>query len=404
MVPWADIWRAPGSTHRRSLALAACALACACSQRREAQPALVPGGNTTFVVQSLSLPGLLRVEWDLKFWFLDTAPPVQYGSYTATSVQQGGRVTAILACLTGPAGTGQNQVQATALLYFAGQAQPVQGSGTALFTCVRSMDSPVSLVIAIRSPADLGFVDVSASASGMSCSSKIDYKGDDWLAVCGSASCGDAQAAFVFANACQGLDGAAPAYWACGAPADWTLLNILAESQFPVPPGDGAWSFGVSALPHAVILPADSTLTDANGNLLVYKQVPTPLATLVRTAGQNHGAIDAGRFADFAAELGLPAATVGGPTPHQLVLFRNLAAGASASAGMRFGTCDVAAAGTSSWPGLYVIDLRLGDAGKLSVILSAQPSGLAAKSATCTAERAADGTPQVTCTPAGPLS
>jgi hypothetical protein len=385
-------------------ALAACALACAGCRARP-PPAPDPAqGRIAFVVQSLSVPGLVRVDWDLKFWFLDPAPPVRYGEFAASSVQQGGRMTAILGCLTSPSGTGVNQVQATAQLWFAGQAQPVQGNGTALFTCVRSMDAPVSLVISIRNPADVGFVDATAAAYGISCASKIDYKGDDWLAVCGSSSCGDPQAAFVFANACRGSDGAAPSYWACGSPADWTIVNVLAESQFPVPPGDGSWSFGVSAAQQIALLPADLSLTDAAGNLLVYKQVPTPLATLVRAGGVNRSAIDAARVADFAADLVLPALAIGGATPHQLLELRNLAGGATASAWTRFGACDPPAVGNASWAGLFVIDVRLRDPGSVKLILSTAANGLATRSATCSAQRAADGTPQVSCTAAGPLT
>jgi hypothetical protein len=360
--------------------------------------------QTTFVVQSLAIPGLVRVDWNLKFYFLESTPPAMYSEYPVSSGMEGGRFTAVLPCLTNASGTGQNQVQAVAQLWFTGQTAPVVGTGTAIFTCVRSADTPVSLVISIRLPADAGFNDVIGKVNGISCASKIDYKSDAWLAVCGASSCGDAQAMFLFANACQSLDGTSPDFLACGSSTDWTLQGVLAASQFPVPSIDGAWTFGVTALPSQVLTPPDLTLTDATGKLRVYKQVPTPSARLLRASGTNQGTIDADRFADFAADLVLPATAPGAGTPHQLLELRNGLNGSAASVWTSFGPCDAPTAGVQGWSGLYVIDARLHDAASVDLILSAQPGGLASKKARCTAIRGADGTPQISCTAAGSLT
>jgi hypothetical protein len=209
---------------------------------------------------------------------------------------------------------------------------------------------------------------------------------------------------FLFANACQALDGTAPDLLACGSSTDWTLQGILAASQFPVPPTDGVWTFGVTALPSQTLTPPDLTLTDSAGKLRVYKQVPTPSARLLRANGANQGTIDANRFADFAADLVLPAATPGAGTPHQLLEVRNGTGGSAASVWTAFGPCDLATLGVQGWSGLYVIDARLHDSGSVDLILSAQPGGLASKKARCTAQRAGDGTPQISCAAAGSLT
>lgn len=309
----------------------------------------------------------------------------------------------MLPCLTTASGTGQNQIQATATLHFAGQAQPVQATGAALFTCTASQDVTVNLVITIQQMVNAGFGDANGFAVGVSCTSSLAWKGDGWLAVCSDASCGDAQAAFLFQNSCQDLDGGAPEYWACGSPTDWTLLGNVASSQFPIPLVDGTWSFGLAVVPTLTLPTPDPTLTDASGNLLVFSNAPTPLATLVRDGGVNDATLDDTRTAAFAADLVLPALALGGATPHQLFELRNGNTGASAFVVSPFGICDGPVQGTQSWPGLHAIDLRLQSPASATVILSAQAGGLATQSALCTAIRATDGTPQVSCAAAGPL-
>jgi len=399
-------WRMPTPSRLAALLflLGAATISSACKKSPvEAAPQKT---QTAFALQATSLPNLVSVDWDFKFWFLDATPPEMYNDYPVTSAQTGGHVDAVLPCLTGPSGTGQNQVIATAQLWFAGQTTPAQGTGSALFTCRQSLDTPINIVVNVTIPSNVGFVDPTGVVTGVGCSSKIDWKDDSWLAVCSDSSCGDSQAVFVFANACQQLDGTPPSYWACGPGADWTLSGILASCQFAIPPGAGNWNFGISALPQVQLSPADPTLTDSSGNLLVFSNVPTPLASLQRSAsGPNTGTVDTTRVADFAADLTLAANAVGGPSPHQLLEVRNTTSGAVASAWLAFGPCDPPVQGTQSWPGLYAVDVRLSGAGAATVVLAPAAQGAAASGvATCTAQWASDQvTPQVSCSAVGAL-
>ncbi len=385
-----------------AIALLACSFALAsCHRAAPASPNLV---NRHVDLQSISMPNLLSVDWDFTFWYLGATPAKQYNEYKVSSTAQGGHVSPTLPCITDDSGTGTNQVKAVAQLWFSGQTKPVQGTGTALFTCSRSLDVPINIVISVQLPLNSGFGDLGALVTGVSCNSRVDWKGDEWLAVCGNSSCGDSEAAFLFENQCQMVGGGAPSFWACGAPSDWTMISFVANAQFAVPPGDGSWTFGISALPQLSLPAADPSLTDSTGTLMVYSNVQTPTATLSRVQGVNQSAIATQRTADFAAILTLPAQSIGGDLPQQLLAVRNSPAGASATSLTRFGACDVPVLGTQLWPGLSVIDVRLRDAASADVLLSTDAGGIASQRAVCTAVRANDGTPQINCSAAVPLS
>ena len=227
-----------------------------------------------------------------------------------------------------------------------------------------------------------------------------------------SGSIDDGDAVFLFENECSQESGGAPAFWTCGAVGDWTILDIptptpptaSATDAFAVPPGDGNWTLGISALPQVKLSGADPTLTDAQGNLLVFSNVATPIATLSRSQGTNSTTLNATRTAAFAAILTLSADTPGGPTPQQLLEIRIASGLTTATVWEPFGLCDSTVQGTQSWSGLYPIDVRLTDPGSAKVIFAVSPGGLAVQSALCTAIRANDGTPEINCSAAGPLS
>ncbi len=392
--------RRPAVRPARRLALTLCAAAALVACKRAPAPAAARAQGS-FSGQLVGIPNLVSVDWDLKFWLLGSTPQL-YDEYQTSSTLPGGQFAAVLPCLA-PSGRATNQLQATAQLWLEGQSAPVAAQGTALFTCVTGLDAAVNLVLTVSVPGSDGFTDPTGIVAGVSCVSKVDWKSDTWLAVCGSSSCGDAEAVFLFANSCQDLTGSAPGYWACGWPTDWNILSTLATSQFAVPARDGQWTFGIAATPQLQLGAADPTLTDPSGNLLVFQGVPAPRATLTRTGGANAGSISAARVDDFAVSLSLAAQGAGGPAPAQLLEIRNGASGASAAALLPFSPCDAPVQGAASWSNLYAIGARLQSPGTASLLFAAQPGGLAIASATCTAQWGAGAAPQISCTSAGDL-
>ncbi len=357
-------------------------------------------------IQTLQMPGLQSVQWDFQFWFLDSSPAQNYLETQAT----GAEVDGTYLCLVGAGGTGHNQVQATVTLTFIGQSTPIVGKGAALFTCKTGVDTPIDIVIPLQIPATDGYPDLDAQATVVSCTPpQLQWKGDDWLAVCGTSSCGDSNSALLFSQSCSGTSGFAPELWTCG-PSDWTqTIHATAQppystavSQFAVPPGDGTWTFSVAALAQLTLSQPDLSLTDANGRLLVHADTATPTATLVRQGGVATAGAVSTRYADWAIELSIPAGSSG--TTTQLAVFRLDASGTHASVWQSFGACDAPILGTSSFTGLFAVDARLVDSATVELFFASQPGGLVSQTAICAAIRQADGTPQISCSNAGPLS
>ena len=377
---------APGRHWARAgpLALAAlCLFAC--------QPAAAPfqgaPGRTRFAIQPPPLPGLLSADYTFRFYFLGQLPVQAYATYMQSS---NAIASAVLTCREG-----LNQVVLDATLHFSDGSTQL-GHAAALFSCVHEADTAVNLVVSILRTGAYGDADLGALALATSCDSRADLKGDDALAVCASSSCGDASAAFVFTNYCRALDGSAPTWLACGAPADWTLLGPLGRAQLPVPAQDGSWAFSVAALGVLQLPIIDPTLTDSTGKLRVWAGTATPRVALTR----SHGALTqqvTPQTAPFAALLDVSASA------HALLEIRHPTGGAQAYGWAAFAPCDRAALGIPSWPGLFAVDLRLVSPGAAKVYLGPQIAGIATKSATCTAVLAADGMPGVQCTAASAL-
>lgn len=354
----------------------ALALACAaCAKGPGPEP--TPSGRSRLLLQTPDAEGLTSVDYTLRFWFLGQTPPPEYLTRRVTSVTPGDEPLLILACRGD--GNGLNQVRADAVLHFAG-APDLAGSATAVFSCAPGADTPVNLVITVFTVGPGGYVDLGLGAAAVDCRSTVEQRGDGFLAVCGAASCGDPGAVFLFATSCRALDGSAPAFWACGAATDWTVLGPLASSAYVVG-ADGTFVFGIAALPQRKLAVPDPTLTDLAGNLLVWGAVATPEARLVREDGTTVSAtLKSTRAATFAARLQAP----GGPP---LLLELDAGDGGTAAiAWTRFGMCNVPVAGTPWYEGLWALDVRLADAATATVIFASAPAGIATQRATCAAD------------------
>ncbi len=170
-----------------------------------------------------------------------------------TSTKASGQILAVLPCLTTPSGTGNNQVKASAILHFSDGTQAT-GTGSAVFTCTQSVDTPINLVISIQMAVNAGFVDPNGQVTVVNCDSNYEWKDDSWLAVCSDSSCGDAESVLLLEDNCSQLGTGTPTFWTCGVPADWTILDLTpptppvasATCQFPVPASDGSWTFGAA--------------------------------------------------------------------------------------------------------------------------------------------------------------
>jgi hypothetical protein len=326
----------------------------------------------------------------MKFWLLAN-PPVMFFEYT------GSQLTTQLPCLS-PGGSALNQITANATLQFAGAPATYSAQASAVFTCLTGGDASVTIPLDIvQNSGAVGGTNVGVAIGGSQCSSTATLLGDSALGVCPASSCDANSAAFQFSNTCTGLDGASPTYWACGAPADWTLIGPLARAQLAVPYVDGAYTLGLLAFPLQTLTSPDPTLTDANGTRLVFGTVATPFATLTVQGGvAQPPQLDATRTAAHVALLAVPPSAT--TQPQAVLEIDDAPDGSSAVVWNQFGPCDVPAAGVPSWPGFHAIDVRLSGLSTAAVLLSPDVNGVASAQALCAAGVSASGAAIVTCT------
>ena len=377
----------------------------ACSARGPGDASLLPGetGRLTLALESGSLPGLTSVDYSLRLYYLDVQPPLAYGDATQRSVLAAGDALTVLTCRTGADGTGLNQLQVEARIQLADRSEPVRATASAVFRCLRNADTRVNIILSVGTPADVGWTDVDLHTIGTQCTSHAEFRGDEVLAVCGSSSCNQSDAVLLWVNGCRTLRGVAPELWACGSPADWTLLGTLAEAQFPVPLRDGTFAWQVVALDRLRLAAPDPSLSDASGNLRVFRGVASPAARFVRAGGRNQPVeVQAARTLDFAAELETPDVAGTVPLPHPLLTLRVGTAGTDVSWRVRFGACDTTPQGTSTYPGRFAVDVRLRSPAEALLFLSPTAGGLVTHVASCRAERTA-GAVRVVCGEPSPV-
>jgi hypothetical protein len=232
------------------------------------------------------------------------------------------------------------------------------------------------------------------------CDSSVAFRGDDSLAVCAESSCGSFQAAFTFTNICRGSGADLLDYWLCG-PMMWTTYAGLAKGLFPVSLRAGVWQFGVLALDRRQLATPEPAYTDPSGNLLVFRQMANPIATLERTGGLNQTSLTADRRAQFVARLRVQ--QVGStPEPELVLIVRDGLSGANTQFQTRFGPCDVPTAGVSTYS-LHATDVRLVSASRAELRLGASANAPATHRAFCDATLALSGVAVLTCSAAEPL-
>lgn len=322
---------------------------------------------------SLTLPNasmISRVDYRVTISFLESDPPQVTLVEEYSVVQYGGELTAILPCTTLPTGTGMNQVEIEADVFFRNRDEPVRVGAIALFECVRNSDTLVNIVLNLVQALDAGFVDIDVAASGTLCAGKVDYKGDGYLGVCADASCGDSESVFLFANTCQAVSGNEPIYWVCGTATDWTLSGSLATSRFPVPDTDGTWSFGLIALDPLHMVQTDLSLTDEEGYLKVWAGVARTVATLTREGGENHAEDPVTEVRDFGAEIQVPPQAPGQPSPTLLLTVHNDDDGAHVRFQRAFGPCDQEPEGLSFYDDYVVRDVRRDGPNRLRLLMT----------------------------------
>jgi hypothetical protein len=385
-------WR---PTYVALMALALCA--CRSGSRPDAA-----GGQVRLHLEPGGIPRVERVDYVLRFYWLDPPEPLLYNEVGAESAENGGELVAVLPCRTTADGAGLNQVVVEAAVHLEDVAAPVRATASTLFRCVHAADVAVNVVLSLSGPLNAGFVDLGVGPSAAVCQSKAELRGDADLGVCAESSCDDRGALFLFTNQCTALGGRAPLYWACGLPADWTILDRLAQAHVPIPPGDVELSYQVLALDPLRMAP-DPTLTDGDGFLRVWGAMPNPRAVLTRIAGEPRATLTARRVADFVADLEVAPLAGGEPAPRVALVVRNSPAGARPFFWTRFGVCDRPVLGVLLYAGQTAIDVRLASAREVTLTLSAQTSGVATAQARCRTTRAADNGPAVTCDAAGPL-
>lgn len=392
----------PTGARRALAALTVAALFAACGTAEPDAPA-PEVGQARLALSAPNSSGIARIDYTLTFTFLQATPPQVYLVEEYSSARHGGELVAILPCYTTGAGTGINQVDVVAEVHFDGDAEPVTVNASAVFECVRNADTRVNIVLNLVGALNAGFVDLDIAASGTLCASKVDFHGDGHLGVCPDASCGDAEAMFLFANTCQAVGGGAPEFWVCGAPTDWIVSQYLANSQFPVPQTDGRWEFGVVALDKLHMIQDDPTLTDAEGFLKVWTGVASTRAVLERQGGENVLAESRVTMRDFAAELRVPPQSAGQPSPRLLLLGTNATEGARITFQGEFGACDLAVQGTDLYAGFRVADVRLDGPSKVRLLMTDAVVTYVRTVATCEAGWDAADRPTVVCGPPGPL-
>lgn len=365
-------------------------------------------GELGYANVALDIPNgayIERVDYVVRFTFLESTPPTPTIEKAFSSVMSRGELIAILPCRTGPSGEGLNQVDITAKVWVRGRAEPFDAAASGVYTCVRNADTLVNVVLNVIAPLDTGFADLDLLVAGTLCSGKVDKKYDGYLGVCPQASCGRADEVFIFANDCETIQADEPTYWLCGDQADWTVSGTMANAYFPTPDRDGSWTFGVIALDVFRMLQADPTLTDPAGFVTVWSGVSASRAYIERRQGANVRQENAPLMYEFAAELTLAPAVVGQPTPKLLLLVEQVGLGARVSWQQRFGRCDVPVDGVTLYPGMKVIDARRDGAGAVKLMLGRADIGLAESTARCEASwtTTEPARPTITCGAPTPL-
>ncbi len=368
----------------------------------------ISGQELGYANVALDIPNgayIERVDYLVRFTFLESDPPTPTIEKAYSSVMNRGELVAILPCRTGPSGEGLNQVDITAKVWVRGRAEPFDAAASGVYTCVRNADTLVNVVLNVILPLDGGFADLDLLVAGTLCSGKVDKKYDGYLGVCPQASCGRGDEVFIFANKCDTIQAEEPTYWLCGDQADWTVSGTMANAFFPTPDRDGSWTFGVIALDVFQMLQADPTLTDPAGFITVWSGVSASRAYIERRQGTNVRQENAPLMYEFAAELTLAPQTVGLPSPKLLILVEQVGLGARLSWQQRFGTCDVPVEGVALYPGLKVIDMRRDGSSAVTLMLGRADIGLADSIARCEAgwTSAEPPRPTITCGAPTPL-
>lgn len=363
-------------------------------------------GTARFALELPQGATIQRVDYDLRFTFLESNPPFTYNEEHYSSVQFGGELVTILPCHTAADGEGLNQVDVSAQIWVPGRDEPYAVTASGVFTCRRNADVLVNVTLSVIAQLDVGFFDGDFIPIGTLCSAKVDLKDGGFLGTCPQAKCGDDDEVLLFANSCQSVQAASPTYWLCGDSADWQINGNLANAFFPIPEHDGEWRFGVTALDAFRMQQADPTLADADGDLTVWSGAAAQRAHLVKANGQIPVNETDPVVFEFAAELTLTALDVGQPSPHLLVLVNQEGLGARLYYQTRFGACDLPTQGVSLYPGLKVIDVRRESDAAIRLLLAEPTIGLAAYVARCEASWDQTGTsprPIISCGAPGPL-
>lgn len=372
----------------------------------DSAPATGPTGSARFALELPDTGVIERVDYTVRISFLEASPPVVNLEESYSSVTFGGELIAILPCTTGADGDGLNQVDVSAKIWVRGRAEPFDASAAAVFTCVQNADTVVNLVLNVIAQLFGGFVDIDAMVGGTLCSSKVDMKADGYLGVCPRASCGGGEELLVFANECRAVQADVPTYWICGAPADWQVVGNRANAFFPVPEGNGAWTFGVIALDVFQMSQPDPSLTDAGGQVKVWAGLSAVRAYFERQAGETVRRENAPFNYEFAAELAVPPREAGQPITHLLLLVDQDVLGARVTWQRHFGACDVPASGVSLYPGLKALDLRRDGNQAARLVLGDAVTGYAISEARCETGwdlSTATPTPIITCQPPQPI-
>ncbi|MCC6621073.1 MAG: hypothetical protein IT385_07445 [Deltaproteobacteria bacterium] len=400
--------RAPSPRRLTAIVGLVCALVLggACGQGGIVDP-LPPDADLGTARFALSLPqgaSILRVDYDLQFTFLESTPPFVYNRESYSSVQFGGELVTILPCHTGPDGDGMNQVDVAAKVWVPGEDEPYDVNASGVFVCRRNADTLVNITLSVIAQLPAGFFDGDFIPVGTLCAAKVDLKDGAFLGTCPESKCAEGDEVLLFANTCQAVQGANPDFWVCGHAADWHLNGNLANAFFPIPEHDGEWRFGVTALDPYLMQQADPTLTDDEGNLVVWSGASAQRARLVKAGGEvTVNETDPVVF-EHAARLELVPREVGQPTPEVLVLVNQEGLGARVYFQTRFGRCDLPALGVSLYPGMMAIDARRDGPGAIRIVLADPTSGLASWVARCeTAWDESGPSPQPAVTCAAPL-
>jgi len=411
MDPMGDASRRAGRAGRARAAWAVLAVSfalAACGGAKTTAPGGL--GQARLALDSSDPTQIEKIEYILRFTYLESDPPETYSEQRYTSTVHGGQLVAILPCRTGSDGTGWNQVDVDAVVYFADEnavVDSVNVRATSVFECVRNADTRVNITLNIVSALPAGFGDLVIAPAGTLCAGKVDWKGDGFYGVCANSTCGEADAIFLFANTCDTVSGNPPTYWTCGSPTDWDIVpassGSYANSYFPVPDHDGLWTFGLIALDPLRMVQVDPTLTDEEGYLRVWSGVAASRAYLERVNGQNVRVESTMRILDFAAELIVPPQVPDGPSPKVLLFGNNTDEGAAISFQTRFGACDESVQGMSLYENFRVVDVRLESDSKVRFLLTDSFVTFVKSVATCEAGWDPANRPTVTCTAPGPL-